>query len=104
VTDVDSDYQDENTIGSEFPPAGLFAWHYAQCVLQRFGSPDLSQIPGVQFHEKPSRYRDDYDSDDDWDPATTSQELPYPSYGLERFVAMNALKREIGAWSANVTK
>jgi hypothetical protein len=102
VIDDDSYYQEKSKLPLGFPPAGLFAWHYAQCVLQRFGRSDLRQLPGLQFDEKPTRYRCESDSDDDWDPATTSQELPYPSYALERFVAMNALRREIGVWSANV--
>ncbi|KAF8998746.1 hypothetical protein BDZ89DRAFT_1251621 [Hymenopellis radicata] len=59
------------------PPAGLFRWHYLQCVLKKFANDDYRNLPNIHFSELPLRMEGD--SDDDG----TDSELEWPSKGFD---------------------
>ena len=45
------------------PPAGLFRWHYLQCVLKRFAHDDYKNLENIYFSELPLRMEGDSDDD-----------------------------------------
>ncbi|KAF7360106.1 hypothetical protein MVEN_00739000 [Mycena venus] len=62
---------------NNFPPPGLFRWHYLQCVLKRFAHDDYKNLVNINFSELPLRMEGD--SDDDG----TDSEAEWPSLGLD---------------------
>ena len=62
---------------NNFPPPGLFRWHYLQCVLKRFAHDDYKNLENINFSELPLRMEGD--SDDDG----TDSEAEWPSLGLD---------------------
>jgi hypothetical protein len=52
---------------ADFPPAGLFAWHYTQCILKRFATAQFRGLEEVFFPEAPAPYRGDSDNETDWE-------------------------------------
>ncbi|KAF9048270.1 hypothetical protein BDZ89DRAFT_1057849 [Hymenopellis radicata] len=59
------------------PPAGLFRWHYLQCVLKKFAHDDYKNLPNIYYSELPLRMEGD--SDDDG----TDSEADWPSKALD---------------------
>ena len=59
------------------PPAGLFRWHYLQCVIRRFGHHQYTDLPNINLFEMP--FRMEGDSDDDG----TDNEVQWPSMALD---------------------
>ncbi|KAF9048271.1 hypothetical protein BDZ89DRAFT_1057850 [Hymenopellis radicata] len=59
------------------PPAGLFRWHYLQCVLKKFAHDDYKNLPNIYYSELPLRMKGD--SDDDG----TDSEADWPSKALD---------------------
>lgn len=59
------------------PPAGLFRWHYLQCVIKKFGHHQYTNLQNINFHELPLRMEGD--SDDDG----TDSELQWPSMAFD---------------------
>ncbi|KAE9394644.1 hypothetical protein BT96DRAFT_1022433 [Gymnopus androsaceus JB14] len=49
------------------PPAGLFWWHYLQCVIVKFGCLGYRDAQNIFHYEKPMRMEDDLDDDNDND-------------------------------------
>ncbi|KAE9384804.1 hypothetical protein BT96DRAFT_1007713 [Gymnopus androsaceus JB14] len=49
------------------PPAGLFWWHYLQCVIVKFGCLDYRGQDNILHYEKLMRTEDDLDDDNDDD-------------------------------------
>jgi len=88
------------------PAAGIFDWHYLQCVLKKFTHMDYQGQDNIYHSTLPFRtYDDEVDtvSDDSANP-------PYPGYLLERTLSRDAqvLKteernRDIIAWSSGVS-
>ncbi|KAH9967148.1 hypothetical protein BC827DRAFT_570726 [Russula dissimulans] len=66
------------------PPAGLFRWHYLQCVIKKFGHPDYTGLPDIGYMELPLRMEGD--SDDEG----TDPELEWPSALFDRGRYMQA--------------
>ncbi|KAJ3502084.1 hypothetical protein NLJ89_g9045 [Agrocybe chaxingu] len=63
------------------PPAGVFGWHYIQCILKKFATPTYRQIPNIDHYSLPIRTKDDEDdSDIDFDDERNIENPPYPSY------------------------
>jgi hypothetical protein len=67
------------------PPAGVFNWHYIQCVLTKFASPAYQAVHNVHYFSLPFRTKDDDDdeSDVDFDDERNVANPPYPSYRWE---------------------
>lgn len=59
------------------PPAGLFRWHYMQCVIRRFGHDNYKDLPNIYLFEFPLRMEGD--SDDNG----TDSEAQWPSMLLD---------------------
>ncbi|KAJ7743949.1 hypothetical protein DFH07DRAFT_749740 [Mycena maculata] len=45
------------------PPPGLFRWHYAQCVVRRFGHADYKNITNIKYPELPVPMEGDSDEE-----------------------------------------
>jgi hypothetical protein len=70
------------------PLPDVFDWHYMQCVIKRFGTPDYHALPNIEFYELPFKTEDDdddqiYEHDDEGTP-------PYPSYHFDHFISQTA--------------
>jgi len=59
------------------PPAGVFNWHYTQCILKRFSPADYQPFNNIHYFVL--RDDDDDESDRDFDDRNISNP-PYPSY------------------------
>ncbi|EJD46134.1 hypothetical protein AURDEDRAFT_63515 [Auricularia subglabra TFB-10046 SS5] len=67
------------------PPAGLFRWHYLQCVLKLFGHADYTGRAGVMYDELPIPKDPDYgDAGSDAPCASTDDEADWPSAAWDR--------------------
>lgn len=65
------------------PPVGVFNWHYIQCVLKKFSTPDYQAIDNIDYFCLPFHTREDDDDDDsdmDFDDDRNIANPPYPSY------------------------
>lgn len=51
----------------DIPPAGLFRWHYLQCVLKHFAHPNYRNLPHIITPSVSIRIEDDDKSDSDSD-------------------------------------
>ncbi|KAJ7510286.1 hypothetical protein B0H11DRAFT_1958305 [Mycena galericulata] len=60
------------------PPAGLFRWHYLQCVLRNFAHADYKNLVNIQYSELPVPLEGD--SDDEG----TDSEAEWPTAALDR--------------------
>jgi hypothetical protein len=60
------------------PPAGLFRWHYLQCVIKKFGHPDYTGLQSIYYMELPLRMEGDSDNEG------TDPELEWPSAPFDR--------------------
>ena len=71
------------TNNAAFPPIGVFNWHYLQCVLKRFSTPEYHQIQNIYYSALPFRTREDEEDDEsdrDFDDERNIANPPYPSY------------------------
>ncbi len=64
-------------------PAGVFNWHYLQCVIKRFATSEYKEIENINFFTLPFRTEDDDESDFDFDDERNIANPPYPSYLVE---------------------
>jgi len=65
------------------PPVGTFDWHYIQCVLKKFASPDYQGLQNIYAFTFPFHTQEDEDEDDsvwDLDDERHLKNPPYPSY------------------------
>ena len=94
------------------PPVGVFDWHYIQCVLKKFSTPDYQQINNIYHFSFPFRTRDDDDkeSDVDFDDERNIANPPYPSYlwdlsELRALQHLEAVERNhaIVTWNSGVS-
>ena len=92
------------------PPKGIFDWHYLQCVLLRFGTSDYKHLPNITFSVYPFKTADDESEEDFENDIYDSDEPPYPSYHLDRFMRQQWEKyreqerfKAIAKWSSEVT-
>jgi hypothetical protein len=70
-----------NDTSLSLPPAGVFNWHYLQCVLKKFATPAFTETHNIYYFTYPFRTRDDDDeSDIDFDDERNIANPPYPSY------------------------
>jgi hypothetical protein len=72
-----------NDASLSLPPAGVFNWHYLQCVLKKFATPAYTDTHNICYFTCPFRTRDDDDdneSDIDFDDERSITNPPYPSY------------------------
>ncbi|KAF8886883.1 hypothetical protein CPB84DRAFT_1749862 [Gymnopilus junonius] len=84
---------------NNLPPAGLFRWHYLQCVLKRFAHDDYKNLENINLSELPLRMEGD--SDDDC--MDSEAEWPSKSLDLGRVVENSSEEREehhraVAAW------
>ena len=90
------------------PPPGVFNWHYLQCVVLRFGTPQYKSFFDIYFYVHSFRTASDVEDDesvgsfDDMNP-------PYPSYHFDRFLQrqsdhIQALERrkEVLQWTSGI--
>ena len=49
------------------PPVGVFKWHYVQCVLKKFATPEFREFGNIWYFVRPGDDSDDDDDDDDDD-------------------------------------
>jgi hypothetical protein len=62
------------------PPAGVFNWHYIQCVLKKISTTDYQNVLNIYYHCLPFRTRDDIDDDEsdrDFDDERNIADPPY---------------------------
>jgi hypothetical protein len=95
------------------PPVGVFNWHYVQCVLTKFSTPDYRQFNNIFLFSLPFRTRDNIDDDEsdrDFDDERNIANPPYPSYLIELSQARarqrleeEELRRTISTWSSSVS-
>ena len=94
------------------PPVGVFNWHYIQCVLKRFATPDYRNFANVNYYVQTFRTRDDEDDEDgmDFDDSENIANPPYPSYLIELAEAKirqhledTARNESIVAWNSEVS-
>ncbi|KAJ7457635.1 hypothetical protein B0H11DRAFT_1873644 [Mycena galericulata] len=69
------------------PPAGLFRWHYLQCVLKKFAHTDYRNQLNIHYSELPIPMQGDSDDDD------TDSDADWPSAALDRGRAVEAERR-----------
>jgi hypothetical protein len=64
------------------PPPGVFSWHYVQCVLNKFSTPDYQDINNIAYFVNPfsTGEDDDDDCDIDFNDDANLSNPPYPSY------------------------
>lgn len=94
------------------PPAGVFNWHYIQCVLKKFATDDYKAFGNIGYFVLPFRTRDDDDeSDRDFDDDRNIANPPYPSYlwELSEFRQRQRLEaverdRTIVAWNSGISE
>ncbi|KAF8813131.1 hypothetical protein BYT27DRAFT_7131819 [Phlegmacium glaucopus] len=94
------------------PHVGVFNWHYIQCVLKKFSTPDYNAITNIDYFYLPFCTREDDDDDDDdidFDDDRNIANPPYPSYlfELSQMRAQQHLEEvehnhTIMAWSSGV--
>ncbi|KAK1223640.1 hypothetical protein PQX77_013488 [Marasmius sp. AFHP31] len=60
------------------PPLGLLRWHYLQCVIKKFKTDALENVPNISHFELPFRTEDD---DDD---SGTDSDFEWPSAVFDR--------------------
>ena len=89
------------------PPPGVFDWHYLQCVLLRFATPQYRRLPGIIFFVYPFKTTDD-DSEDEFED-DANDEPPYPSYRFDRIMTLRQEKlreqeqlKEVAQWASKV--
>jgi hypothetical protein len=94
----------------DLPPVGAFNWHYIQCVLKKFATPDYKSIKHIRYFVLPFRTRDDDESDRDFDDERNIADPPYPSYHFElaqwrAFQRLEAVERNhaIEEWKSGVS-
>ncbi|KAJ7655123.1 hypothetical protein DFH06DRAFT_1201664, partial [Mycena polygramma] len=76
---------------SSIPPAGLFRWHYLQCVIRKFGHADYLNALNINYPELPVRMEDDSGSEGD-----TDSDADWPSASLDHGRALqHAQEQEI---------
>jgi hypothetical protein len=94
------------------PPAGVFNWHYVQCVLTKFATDAYKAVDNVHYFSLPFRTRDDDDddSDIDFDDERNVANPPYPSYLWElaesrarQHLEAVELNRAILTWESSVS-
>ena len=67
------------------PPPGVFNWHYLQCVVLRFGTPQYKAFFNIYFSVHSFRTASD-DTDDESVGSFDDANPPYPSYHFDRFL------------------
>lgn len=89
------------------PPPGVFNWHYLQCVIKVFGTPQYKNFPDIKYFVYPFKTADDisddeYEDNDEIDP-------PYPPYRFDRYLAEQGRRQmvlerneEIVKWSSGL--
>ncbi len=89
------------------PPPGVFNWHYLQCVIHRFGTPQYKGLPDIKFFVYP--FRTASDSLDSEGSGDFDVNPPYPSYHFDQYWARQseshrALERhnEVQQWASGV--
>ena len=86
----------------DLPSPGVFNWHYLQCVIHQFGTPQFQGFYNIRYFEFPYRTAGN-DSDEDSDFNDTSPtSSPYPSYHLGQYGAQGQQK-EILQWVAGIS-
>jgi hypothetical protein len=91
------------------PPLGVFDWHYVQCVLKKFSTPDYQGIDNIHYFVFPFHTRDDDDDDRDFDDDRNLANPPYPSYFWDLYQMRNRERleaeernRDIVTWNPGV--
>jgi len=89
------------------PPPGAFNWHYLQCVIEVFGTPEYKNFPDIKYFVYPFKTAadisdDEYEDNDEIDP-------PYPSYRFDRYLAEQGRRQmvlerheEVVQWSSGI--
>jgi len=67
------------------PPPGVFNWHYMQCVILCFGTPQYKGFHNIHFFVCPFKTASD-DADDGSDGGFDDMNPPYPSYHFDQFL------------------
>jgi hypothetical protein len=73
----------DNGFSVPLPPVGVFNWHYVQCVLKKFATPEFHDIENITYFVRPGDDDDDDDDDDsdrDFDDPRNIADPPYPGY------------------------
>ncbi|KAJ7433000.1 hypothetical protein FB451DRAFT_1064958 [Mycena latifolia] len=79
------------------PPAGLFRWHYLQCVIRKFAHDDYKNLANIKYPELPVRLEGD--SDDEG----TDSEADWPSAALDRGRALLTAQEDVRERRSAVT-
>ena len=59
---------------------GVFDWHYLQCVLNKFATPDYKKFDNINYFSFPFRTRDDEDESDIDERNIVNPPSSYPPY------------------------
>jgi hypothetical protein len=99
--DVNSDYAGHEPEES-YPPAGIFAWHYAQCVLRRFGAQQFFDLTNAQYEEVPSRFRRDAEEDSENEDEVAPPPATFLPIAMHQYLANQQLRKEVTEWRDQV--
>jgi len=90
------------------PPKGIFDFHYLQCVLTVFATPQYKNLPNVKFFSHPFKTMWDDDSDEEFVDDGV-KEPPCPSWRFDRFLAEQGRRQmmlerneEVRRWTGGV--
>ncbi|KAF9510047.1 hypothetical protein BS47DRAFT_1348462 [Hydnum rufescens UP504] len=93
------------------PAPGVFDWHYLQCVIGMFGTPQYKNVPNIRFFVYPFKTADDLNDEsmDDEYMDNNGIEPPHPTYNFDKYrrqlgERQMALERDeaVARWSSGV--
>ncbi|KAH9176534.1 hypothetical protein EDB89DRAFT_74370 [Lactarius sanguifluus] len=85
------------------PPPGVFNWHYLQCVIKKFGTPEYMTVSDIRFFIHPFRTASDTSESESGDDSSTKP--PHPpnplAHQMESHWALER-KKEVLEWASGV--
>ncbi|KAF7983226.1 hypothetical protein HWV62_23516 [Athelia sp. TMB] len=87
------------------PPPAAFRWHYLQCVLRRFATPEYIAIANIHHHEMALRMEGDSDDEDEVDSNDDlwpSAVIDYGAYEAERERGYRETTESVGRWVESI--
>lgn len=99
----------DGSVPSSLPAKGTFDWHYLQCVIQAFGTPDYRNLYNIRFRVHPESDGSGSDGDSHNDSDEINSEPSWPTYHIDRFLleqARRQVRKErdeaVAQWSSMV--
>jgi hypothetical protein len=76
------------------PSTGTFDWHYLQCVLKSFGTPEYKNFLNIKYFVHPFKTDSDDSGSDNEYPDNDENKLLWPTYQYDQLL-MEQGKREM---------